>query len=264
MKKFELVIFESNRTDGNMSRNEKFYPKDYSETKRRTILNGVKDRIGKKYGFNGKHIFQPKQKDVSPTNDYPDGKYIKISEENLKHNDFWDEDLICDIVMIDTNYPNIVIGHIQGDCPVLIAEDRKKQVVATAHCGAKQINRGVPKYLIESLYKEINSKPEDIYVYVGSCIKKESYIYDCYPNWATNKNIWQDCITQQENNYYIDLNKAIRKELLEVKIDITHIIENKTDTYTSPDYYSHTEEVRDKSTNNGQNYVGCFYREKEE
>jgi len=26
-----------------------------------------------------------------------------------------------------------------------------------------------------------NSNIDDIYVYVGSCIKKESYIYDCYP-----------------------------------------------------------------------------------
>lgn len=261
MKKYELVIFESNRTDGNMSRNKKFYPANYTDEDRRNLLNKVKDKVGKKYGFSGKHIFQPKQKSETEPNTYPDGKYIRISEKNLTHEDYWDEDLSCDIVMIDTKYPNVVIGHIMGDCPVLIAEDRKNQVVATAHCGAAQINREVPKYLIESLYKEVNSNPEDIHVYIGSNIKKESYKYDRYPLWATNEKIWKDCIIQKGKNYFIDLNKAIKKQLNEVKIDSSHITESKIDTYKSPDYYSHTEESRKESTNNGQNYVGCFYKE---
>src|SRR5699024_6059100 len=103
-----------------------------------------------------------------------------ITKDYLTKEDYWDEELICDILLIDTEFPNIVVGHRMADCPVIIAEDTKQQVVAISHCGANQINREVPKWTIKALKKEYNSNVEDIAVYIGSCIKKESYQYDKY------------------------------------------------------------------------------------
>ena len=258
--KYKLVIFESNKDDGIMSRNKKFYSKELSQEKINECFLKTRIKLGEKYHFDGKKIFQPCQKDVKYIEDYPDGKYIKISKENLSKEDYWYEEIPADIIMIDKNYPNIVIGHQMADCPVVIAEDRKQQIVALAHCGALQINREITKKIIEALKTE-KSKPEDIYVYIGSCAKKKSYQYDCYPKWATKEDVWKDSIIKKENTYYIDMIKAIKKQLHEQKIN--HIKESPIDTYTSPKYYSHIAEVKGNQSKVGQNFVGCFYQEKE-
>lgn len=261
MKNYRLVIFETNKNDGCMSLAKKFYPKDSTENQRRLKFNKVKTKIGKKYHFNGNHILQPQQKDVELEGDYPDGTYIKITEDYLKKDDYWDEKIPCDILLIDTNFPDIVVGHRMADCPVIIVEDTKNQTVAVSHCGASQINREVPKWTIEALKKEVNSNPKDIHVYIGSCIKKENYQYDCYPAWATNKKVWKNSITEKNNIFYIDLIKAIKQQLDEENILEENIQESPYDTYTSPDYYSHTEEVKNPNSIIGQNFVGCFYQE---
>ena len=264
MTKYKLQIFETNRLDGCMSQAKKFYPSNYTEQEIKDKLQEVKEKIGKKYHFNGNHILQPQQKEIEKTLDYPDGKYIRITKEKLTQEDYWYLKFPCDILLIGKDLPNIVIGHRMADCPVIIAEDIKHQVVAVSHCGAVQINREVPRYTIEALIKEIKSNPQDIHVYIGSCIKKESYQYDRYPHWATNHNIWKDCITKKENTYYIDLVKAIKKQLQEKQIPAQNITESPYDTYTSKDYYSHTEEVKKPNCNIGQNFVGCFYKALEE
>lgn len=261
MSKYKLVIFESNRKDGCMSLAKKFYSKNDTEAQIREKLSKVKIKLGKKYGFNGNHILQPCQKDVEPNLDYPDGQYTKINKKFLTKKDYWYEKIPADIILIDTEFPNVVIGHRMADCPVIIAEDIKKQVVAVAHCGSRQINREVPKWTIQSLKKEINSNQEDIHVYIGSCIKKENYQYDKYPSWATNKTVWQDCIRKKENKYYIDLVFAIKKQLKKEKITEKNITVSPVDTYTNENYYSHTKEKQENPQNIGQNFVGCFYQE---
>ena len=122
-----------------------------------------------------------------------------------------------------------------ADCPVIIAEDTKQQVVAISHCGANQINREVPKWTIKALKKECNSNVEDIAVYIGSCIKKESYQYDKYPSWATKKEIWKNCILEKDNIFYIDLPKAIIQQLNSEGITNSHITVSSIDTYSNKD-----------------------------
>lgn len=244
-----------------MSSAKKFYPKEVTDDIIKQKLSLVKNNVGKKYNFDGNHIIQPCQKDVELNVDYPDGTYIKIDPKNLKNNDYWYEKLPCDILLIDTNYPNIVIGHRMADCPVIIAEDTKNQIAAVSHCGAKQIDREVPKWTVKALKKETNSNPNDIRIYIGSCIKKENYQYDQYPKWAKNEEVWKKSITKKENTYYIDLTAAITTQLIAEGIKKENIKESPIDTYSNKNYYSHTEEVRNNTKDIGQNFVGCFYQE---
>lgn len=261
MKKYKLIIFETNRQDGCMSLARKFYPSSWTPEQIRESFQNTKERIGKKYNFDSKHILQPSQKDVEKDIQYNDGQYIKITPNILTKEDYWDEKLPCDVLLIDTSCPNVVIGHRMADCPIVIAEDISKQVVAVSHCGASQINREVPKWIIKALKKEVNSNPNNIRIYIGSCIKKESYQYDRYPLWATNKKVWKKSIIRKNNIYYIDLLSAIRDQLLIEGILKNNIQESSVDTYKDKNYYSHTEEVKDKNSNIGQNFVGCFYQE---
>lgn len=256
MKK--LIIFETNNKDGIMSKSKKFYPASYTEREIDEEFKKTRIKIGKKYNIDGLKILQPAQKDVEQNVTYPDGTYKRIDNSYLIPKDLWNEKIPADILMIDSNYPNIVIGHRMADCPVIIAEDRKKHIVAISHCGALQINRKVPMYTIKALQTEVKSNPYDIFVYIGSCIKKESYVYDCYPNWATNDLVWKDCIEKKGSLYHIDLVTAIINQLKIPKenIKISHI-----DTYKDPNYYSHLAEVKKESKPIGQNFVGAYYTE---
>ena len=114
-------------------------------------------------------------------------------------------------------------------------------------------------YTINALQKEVGSNLNDIYVYIGSCIKKESYVYDRYPKWATNNSVWKNCIEKKDNLYHIDLVAAIINQL---NISKEHITISPVDTYKDQNYYSHLSEVKKESKPIGQNFVGAFYKER--
>ena len=172
--------------------------------------------------------------------------------------DYYMEDLQADILVISEKFPNIIVGNPQADCPIVICEDRKKGYTALAHCGAPYIDRCLPIDTIKALQDCCDSNIDDIYVYIGSCVHKESYIYDKYPKWAKNKEVWKEFIEEKDNNYYIDLVGAIVKQL--EKIGVKHIEISPINTATDPNYYSHVEEVKGTQKEGGQNFVGFYYK----
>ena len=255
--KSKIKIFETNKLDGKMSKNPRFYPKNTSIEERYQKFYQDRLNLGKKLGINGNHILRIRQKGLSNIN-YEDGKYVLIDEKHMTKEDYFLEDIQGDIIIISEKHKEVAIVNPQADCPILICEDRNKGYTALSHCGAPYINRKLPQDTIKALIKCCNSNIEDIYVHIGSCIKKESYIYDKYPKWATNKEVWEGFIVEKDNNYYIDLPGAIIKQLQE--IGIKNIEESPIDTAKDPNYYSHVEEVKGTQQEGGQNLVGFYYK----
>ena len=255
--KSQIIIIETNRNDGIMSRNSKFYGEKSKEEVEKIFLN-TRLKIGEKYHLNGRKIVVPLQKMSSNDIKYKNGKYAIVRSSDIKEEDYWNHHYKCDILILNSEEKGIIVGHMMADCPVLIAEDRNLGQTAMAHCGAAEIDRELPKDIIRALQKE-NSKLEDIYVYVGSCCKKETYIYDTYPKWATNE-LWKKYIKKVENGYSIDLNGIIKKQLKE--LGITHIRESKIDTIIDENYYSHYAYVHGQKEKYGQNFVGFYYKER--
>ena len=256
----KIVIFESNKLDGKMSKNPKFYPKNTTEKERCERFHQDRINLGKKLGVEGNHIFRSRQKGLSPV-DYPDGKYILLNESHMTKKDYFFEDLPADILIISDKYPNIIVANPCADCPILICEDRKKGYTALAHCGAPYIDRKLPQDTIKSLMDCCNSNIDDIYVYISSSIKKESYIYDSYPKWAKSKEVWDKYIEEKEDGYHIDLVGTIEAQLKE--LGIKHIENSPIDTAKDPNYYSHVNEVTGIQKDGGQNLIGFYYKEKE-
>ena len=255
--KSKIVIFESNKLDGKMSKNPKFYPKKTSEEERFERFHQDRLKLGNKLGVNGNHILRARQKGLSPV-EYPDGKYILLNDSHMTKEDYFFEDLPADILVISEQYPKVIVANPCADCPILICEDRNRGYTALAHCGAPYIDRKLPQDTIKSLFDCCNSDVSDIYVYIGSSIKKESYIYDCYPKWAKSKEVWTSYIVEQEDGFHIDLVGAIEKQLKDM--GITHIEISPIDTAKDPNYYSHVEEVKGTQKDGGQNLVGFYYK----
>ena len=134
------------------------------------------------------------------------------------YEDLYDLDIYSDILMIDSSIPNVALAYPVADCPVIIAEDNKKKVAAMAHCGGEYIDRELPGQLIDSLRQEIDSDPNDIFVYVGPHAQKDSFTYDCFPRFIRNEKNWEDCLEEKNGLIHIDMSKAIIKQLNSRKV----------------------------------------------
>ncbi len=253
----KIVIFEGNQLDGMFSQNVKFYPVGTPKAERQKIFKEARINLGIKYGFNGLHIFHANQK-MNDNKAYKDNRYVVINDKYMDKEDYFDKVIKADILMITKDYPGIAIAHITADCPILIAEDRRLGVTALTHTGLYHINRGLPKALIESLIKEYNSDPKDIFLYIGSHVKKDSYIYNNYPPKATNKKIWEDAINEVKGKYYIDLEQAIKNQLTEYDFGGVEI--SSIDTATTPGYASHSQFYMGNKSKMGQNIIGFYYK----
>ena len=254
--KSQIVIFEGNMKDGLFSKNKKFYPDNYTDKEIYEAYKKDRIKLGKKYDFSGLKMFHAKQK-MEDNDNYPDDKAVILDDSYMKKEDYFKEIIEADILIISNKYPKVAVAHNMADCPVLIAEDRKKGVTALAHCGIYHINRGLPKAIIKALIDKCNSNPSDIYLYIGSHIWKENYIYNKYPPKATNKEIWENAIEKKGNNYHIDLTKAIKNQLKEY--NLAEIKESKINTYTDSNYASHRRSLVDINKK-GQNIVGFYYK----
>ena len=255
--KSQIVIFEGNKKDGIFSSGKKFYPTEYTK---KDIFNSIKQNridLGKKYGFSGLKMFQVEQK-MEDNDDYADNKAVLIKEKHLKKEDFFTEIIKADILVITNKYKGIALSHRMADCPVLIIEDRHQGISAIVHCGIYHINRGLPKEFIKVMINKYNCKPANLYLYIGSFIRKESYIYATTPKIATNKEVWKDAIIKEKDGYHIDLEKAIMNQIEEFPLAEIKISPN--DTATNKDYASHYAAVHGDKSKLGQNIVGFYYK----
>lgn len=254
--KSQIKIFEANQNDGIFSKNHKFYPENYTDDDIYESIKNDRIKLGNKYGFSGLKMFEVEQK-MEDNGIYVDNRYVIIDEKYMTKDDFFKEKIKADILMITNKYKNIVLCHRMADCPIIIAEDRKKGATAIAHCGIYHINRELPRELIKSLIKAYNSNYSDIYLYIGSCIKKESYIYDRYPEKLNNSKVWKDAIIEENGNYHIDMVKAIENQIQD--FNLAEIKVSPINTATDPNYASHREAELGNLAKKGQNLVGFFY-----
>lgn len=253
----QIVIFEGNKKDGIFSSAKKFYKEGITNQEIFEEIKKSRIRLGKKCGFSGLKMFQVTQK-MEDNNSYPDNKYVMLDDNYMMREDFFKEEIKADILLISNKYKRIALAHRMADCPVLILEDRKQGITAIVHCGFYHINRGLPKEFINIMITKFNSKPNNLYLYIGSHIHKENYIYDKYPEKATNKDIWEDAIEEKDGKYYIDLEKAIRNQIK--NFDLAEIKVSTIDTATNKDYASHREFTLGNKEKAGQNIVGFYYK----
>lgn len=253
----KIKIFESGIADGIMSRNKKFYSDSMNQEEIDSEFFKTRIKLGNKHGFDGKKIFQAHQKTDTNGVEYEDGTYHVITDEDINNEDLWYVNLPADILIISQKYKEIVVGNQMADCPILIIEDRKQGVTALSHCGAPYINRMLPKQTVEALLKAFKSNIDDLYVYIGSNAKKESYIYDKYPSWATNSEVWKNYIIKKEDKYNIDMEGAMIEQL--ESIGIKNITISIKDTITDKEHYSHSASSKGNNSKKGQNFVGFYY-----
>lgn len=255
--KSQIKIIESGRDIGIMSAAPEFFKKGTSLKERKEAVHQNRLKLGEKYNFDGNHILRILQKSPFRKLRYKDGKYVVVEDKHLQKKDYWQEKIKGDILIISNKYKNILLGDTAADCPIVICEDRRKGYTAIAHCGGTYVDRKLPCDMIKALKEVCDSDNDDIYVYIGTCITKEYYIYDRYPLWVKHKSIWKNNIIKEDDGYHIDVIGAIKEQLN--KIGINNIETSKTDTYSDDNFYSHVGAYQGKKEKKGQNFTGFYY-----
>jgi copper oxidase (laccase) domain-containing protein len=108
------------------------------------------------------------------------------------------------------------------------------------------------------MIEKYHCNPQDIYLYIGSHIHKENYIYDTYPTKLDNKEIWKDAIKEVDGKYQIDMEQAIKNQLEDFRL--AEIKSSPIDTSTEEGYASHYKAVKGDISKKGQNIVGFYYK----
>lgn len=229
--------------------------KNYSFTRsdQEIIFTEHRKDVGFDFNFDWHKMFMADQV-------YLNGSVFEITKDYVLANPNGWPNIPEDILMLRKDLEGVCIGQPVADCPVVIAEDRKKGITTVAHSGGKMIDKKIPIAAIEALYRE-GSNPGDIYVHVGSCAGKEWHYVKNMPAWAKDERLWNKAITfnQKDDSYYIDLRKALALEFKFIGLDEHNTFYDKDDTISNPKYYSCSQAQIDESKY-GRHFVGAIYQ----
>ncbi len=142
-----------------------------------------------------------------------------------------------------TGEKGVILFLLTADCFPVSFYDPQKELVALAHMGWKPTDKELALKVIEEMKSVYGSRPEDIEVFIGPGIHKESYkfvdpVQKQMPNWTTFLTDLPNGETQIDIIAYIQ-RQAIRGGVLQENIKI-----DPADTANSEDYFSHYRSVR--------------------
>lgn len=246
MENLRIVEFNSTRKHGQM--NTAFYPKEMEKSEKVRLMHENKQKIMDEIGLNHKNIFMPIQKNSKNPDKYEDGLSYTLTKEDVKnYDDLYDYDVYTDILKLTPETRNIAIAYPVADCAVVKAVNMKTNEVVLAHCGGEYIDRYLPMQTIDAL----GGNEKDMKVYVSPFAYE--LFYDDATNlvWANNDKVWAECkeFTEKDGktSVNIDVYKALRKQLLDRKIEESNISFSPYDTTKCSLYYSNSRGYQDES-----------------
>ena len=131
-------------------------------------------------------------------------------------NDNFENPPSCDALITDKkNTPLMVMV---ADCSPILFYDSTKNVIAVAHAGRQGAFKNIVKNVIASFLHKYNSNTKDIYVTIGANIKKCCYEVGSEINDEAEILGLKSTITKKENRYYLDIDKILKKQLLDSNI----------------------------------------------
>jgi YfiH family protein len=144
----------------------------------------------------------------------------------------------CDALI--TNKKNIPLMVMVADCsPVLFYDDMQK-VIAVAHAGRAGAFKNIVKKVLDSFKSEYNSHSKNIYAVIGAsigvcCYEVGEEIYE-----EAKKLNLEYAVEHKNQNYYLDVNKILKKQLLDFGLKNENIeISNECTCCLNSNYFSY-------------------------
>ena len=140
-----------------------------------------------------------------------------------------------------TNNPGIALMVFTADCVPILLHYPAQNVIGAVHAGWRGTVSDIAGVAIRKMESEFGCSPADIKAAIGPCISKCCYETDEDVANALRRALPEmadDCLTQHEHKYMVDLKKA--NYLLLVKAGLRDIVISDECTSCSSDkYWSH-------------------------
>lgn len=133
-----------------------------------------------------------------------------------------------------TDCPGVVIGILTADCLPVFFCDPIKRVVGLAHSGWKGALHGIAPKMVSAFQQNFGSRPENIFVGFGPCIRQLSYevgveFESMFPGFYQAGKV--------DGKGYFDLAGYVRKGLVEAGVLTQHIQDTEWCTFKEQDHF---------------------------
>ena len=220
-----------------------------------SIFRLHRKNLGQSMGFDGNRMFMADQVHKS-------GTFFEVTQDYVEANPNGWTDIPEDILIVTENTPGVVIGHPVADCPVVMMIDRRQGISAIGHCSAELIDRRLPTMIGEVLQSVYGSRADDVFTYVSACAG-DGWVYDGFPKWAKDQQVWDRCIVYGDDGlFHIHLKPALLKQILSAGIQSDHVMFNMDDTILDPNYYSNSASSQmggQQESKYGRHFAGMFF-----
>ncbi|MEA1892800.1 MAG: peptidoglycan editing factor PgeF [Campylobacterota bacterium] len=144
----------------------------------------------------------------------------------------------CDALITDRIETPLMV--MAADCSPILFYDKKNRVIAVAHAGRKGAFSNIVKNVINSFQNNYNSDAKNIYVSIGANIGSCCYRVGDEIYRETKKLNLDYAIKKKSKNYYLDIRKILKKQLLSSGIIEKNIeISNDCTCCISDKYFSY-------------------------
>lgn len=138
-----------------------------------------------------------------------------------------------------TKNTDLALSMVVGDCFPIILIDQKRHVLAMIHGGWRSLLQNIIQLTIKELKHHYKTNPEDLYVWIGPGIRKESNT-TVEPPVQAHFPEWEKYIEFDGKYFHVDLVDYIKDSLMQCHIPGENIFDYGKDTYTDRDaFYSH-------------------------
>ncbi len=161
--------------------------------------------------------------------------------------------------IVATDQKGTHIAHQFADCVPFVLIDRQRKTVCFSHLGWRGLVTGGVQASILALQAHFDSKPEDLWVWIGPCIQKASFTSSEKPMQSV-LDIWEpflaDVRVGDEIHWSVDMPGFIRSQCAHFGIDPERIIDDGRDTFVESEvFFSHQRFVRTKDEKAKGNFV---------
>jgi YfiH family protein len=134
----------------------------------------------------------------------------------------------CDAMV--TNLPNLALCVLTADCIPIILVDNKNNAIAAVHAGWRGTVQKIVAKTVETMQQQYDSKPDNIYAYMGPGIQPCCYqvgdeVYEAVRQSIPN---FETVIQSTSKSYRLDLQAANRQVLMALGVEDQNIHLDKT------------------------------------
>lgn len=218
----EIKIFLSDINDGSM-----LFVKGQNEINRQVVEN--RKKFFEKCEINPDRLINLKA--------IHGNKIFLVNENDLGRGALDDNTRVAGVDGLLSNIPNSWLMVTGADCFPILFYNNKIMIIGAAHAGWKGVIDNIAGELVKSAQDNFGSDAKDTKIWIGPGIKSchfqvKNEVLDLFQTKEP------DCVLEKENNYFVDLQEILKRQLLASGISDKNITMHNVCSFCDPRFFS--------------------------